>query len=413
MEVGGIAVDEQDNAYVFNRGEHPVIVFDRDGNVLRSFGEGIYHNRAHGIHYGVDGYIYCVDDARHCVDKFTKDGRMVWTLGEAGKPAPKWSGQPFNRPTHAFVSPKSGDLFVSDGYGNSMVHRYSPDGKLITSWGGIGGSIPLAAVQDALFELTETVVVDITGVTNGVEDGVQQVSVTIVDDDGPPTVTLSSNRTSINENGTLPATVTATLSHGTYQTVTVDLGYGGTATGGVDYTTAITQLTFTPFATTRSVALTGVQDSTYEGAETIVVDITAVTNASESGVQQVTVSITDDDPAPVLGGRNAKLMADALDLTWLGGNVEAGYCIYRINGSSGTLDILPAGPALSPNTTQWEDTTALDDVTYCYAVVPVNAADVLLGMPDILCSMRGLEAGHLKPRDFVVGLNQTDTATLS
>ncbi|MSQ09907.1 MAG: hypothetical protein EXR52_02745 [Dehalococcoidia bacterium] len=138
MEVGGIAVDEHDNAYVFNRGEHPIIVFDRDGNVLRSFGEGIYHNRAHGIHYGVDSFIYCVDDARHCVDKFTTDGRMVWTLGEAGKPAPKWSGQPFNRPTHAFVSPKSGDLFVSDGYGNSMVHRYSPDGKLITSWGGIG-----------------------------------------------------------------------------------------------------------------------------------------------------------------------------------------------------------------------------------------------------------------------------------
>ncbi len=137
-EVGGVCVDEHDNVYVFNRSTHPVMVFDRDGNFLRSFGEGVYSERAHGISYSPDGFVYCVDDSLHCVHKFTPEGKLVWTLGNEGKPAPKWSGQPFNRPTHVAVSAKTGELFVSDGYGNSMVHRYSPDGRLLKSWGGVG-----------------------------------------------------------------------------------------------------------------------------------------------------------------------------------------------------------------------------------------------------------------------------------
>ena len=41
-EVGGVGVDRHDNVYVFNRGEHPMIIFDREGNFLRSWGEGQY-----------------------------------------------------------------------------------------------------------------------------------------------------------------------------------------------------------------------------------------------------------------------------------------------------------------------------------------------------------------------------------
>jgi sugar lactone lactonase YvrE len=65
-------------------------------------------------------------------------GKLVWTLGEVGKPAPKWSGTPFNRPTHVGVSPKSGNIYVTDGYGNSRVHKYAPDGKHLLSWGDVG-----------------------------------------------------------------------------------------------------------------------------------------------------------------------------------------------------------------------------------------------------------------------------------
>ena len=49
-EVGGVGVDRNDNVYVFNRGEHPMMVFDREGNFLRSWGEDQYR-RAHGVQW--------------------------------------------------------------------------------------------------------------------------------------------------------------------------------------------------------------------------------------------------------------------------------------------------------------------------------------------------------------------------
>ena len=137
-ECAGVEVDENDNVYLFNRGEHPVIVLDKDGNFLRSFGEGTFSARAHGIHIAPDNNIYLVDDSQHAIHKFDMEGRPVWTLGEVGKPAPKWSGAPFHRPTHMAVSPKSGDIFVTDGYGNARVHRFAPDGRLLLSWGEVG-----------------------------------------------------------------------------------------------------------------------------------------------------------------------------------------------------------------------------------------------------------------------------------
>jgi hypothetical protein len=137
-EVAGVTVDESDNLYVFNRGPHPVQVYDKKGSFLRSWGEGFYGGRAHGAHVSPDGYIYLVENTRHSIEKFTLEGELVWTLGETGKPAPKWSGQPFNLPTHMAVSSKSGDIFVGDGYGNNSVHRFSADGKLLATWGGHG-----------------------------------------------------------------------------------------------------------------------------------------------------------------------------------------------------------------------------------------------------------------------------------
>jgi DNA-binding beta-propeller fold protein YncE len=135
-EVGAVGVDRNDNVYVFNRGEHPMIVFDRDGNFLRSWGEGMFP-RAHGVHMAPDDTIFCTDDGAHCVRKCTLDGKVLMTLGVPGKPAPFMSGQPFCRCTHTALSPK-GEIYVTDGYGNAQVHKYSPDGKYLFSWGKCG-----------------------------------------------------------------------------------------------------------------------------------------------------------------------------------------------------------------------------------------------------------------------------------
>ena len=135
-DVAGVAVDSKDNVYVFNRGEHPMMVFDQEGNFLRSWGEGLFV-RAHGIHIGPDESIYCTDDDDHTVRKCTLDGKVLLEIGVPGKPAPYMSGEPFHRCTHTALSP-DGDIFVSDGYGNSRVHKYTPDGKLVMSWGEPG-----------------------------------------------------------------------------------------------------------------------------------------------------------------------------------------------------------------------------------------------------------------------------------
>jgi len=135
-EIGSIGVDRQDNVYVFNRGEHPMMVFDRDGNFLRSWGEGVFP-RAHGVYMAPDDTIWLTDDGDHTVRQCSLDGKILLTLGVSGKPAPFMSGEPFHRCTHTAMTP-NGDILVSDGYGNACVHKYSPDGKLLKSWGESG-----------------------------------------------------------------------------------------------------------------------------------------------------------------------------------------------------------------------------------------------------------------------------------
>src|SRR5215813_7911278 len=128
-EIGGVGVDKNDNVYVFNRGEHPMMVFDRDGKFLRSFGEGLFP-RAHGVFMAPDDTIWLTDDGDHTVRQCTLQGKVLLTLGISGKPAPYMSGEPFHRCTHTAMSPQ-GDIYVSDGYGNSRVHKYAPNGKLL------------------------------------------------------------------------------------------------------------------------------------------------------------------------------------------------------------------------------------------------------------------------------------------
>ena len=127
-ECAAVGCDSNGNVYVFNRGEHPMIVFD---------GEGLYP-RAHGITMSPDDTIFCSDDGDHTVRKCRLDGTVLFTLGVPGEPAPFMSGDPFNRCTHVAIDPQTAEFYVSDGYGNARVHKYTPDGKLLFSWGESG-----------------------------------------------------------------------------------------------------------------------------------------------------------------------------------------------------------------------------------------------------------------------------------
>ncbi|WP_144140857.1 peptidyl-alpha-hydroxyglycine alpha-amidating lyase family protein [Paraburkholderia sp. BCC1884] len=137
-DVAAIGVDHNDQVYVFHRGEHPMLVFDRNGRFLRAWGEDTFQ-APHGIDIGRDGMIYCTDASDHTVRKFTPEGKLLLTLGTPGESSPFMSGRPFNRCTHTALSPR-GDIYVSDGYMNARIHKYTPDGKLEKSWGECGSS---------------------------------------------------------------------------------------------------------------------------------------------------------------------------------------------------------------------------------------------------------------------------------
>jgi DNA-binding beta-propeller fold protein YncE len=137
-ELGDVAAvaTHLDRVYVFQRGVHPMLVFNRAGDLIDSWGDGIF-TRPHGVHIGSDGTVFCTDDGDHSVRSFTPDGRLLMTIGDPGHPSPFQGGNPFNRCTHTALTP-DGDILVSDGYGNARVHRFSPTGTLIESWGSAG-----------------------------------------------------------------------------------------------------------------------------------------------------------------------------------------------------------------------------------------------------------------------------------
>ena len=151
LDLPMIAIDSQDRVYAISRGAHPVTVFDRTGKLLTSWGEGLF-KRPHGIHISPDGSVYCTDDINHTVRKFTPEGKLLLTLGNKDQPSDTGymqqadlfasittikGGPPFNRPTGIALS-SSGEIYVSDGYGNCRVHKFTPDGTLLFSWGEPG-----------------------------------------------------------------------------------------------------------------------------------------------------------------------------------------------------------------------------------------------------------------------------------
>ncbi len=93
--------------------------------------------RPHAITVDHEDNLWLTDDSGNLMTKADGKGNTLMTVG-TGKPAPRQSGEMFNRPTDVAVNPANGDIFVSDGYGNSRVHRLDRDGKHLLSWGEPG-----------------------------------------------------------------------------------------------------------------------------------------------------------------------------------------------------------------------------------------------------------------------------------
>jgi DNA-binding beta-propeller fold protein YncE len=171
-EVAGVAAYARGHVLVFHRGPHPLMEFDNAGKFVRAWGDGMVswspgpNNPtyahiparpacdscgAHTVRVDPDGNIWAVDDGGHVVVKMNPQGRVMMQLGRKGVSGTGHAN--FNMPTDVAFAP-NGDFYVTDGYGNSRVVKFSRDGQYLLEWGAKGTGpgefmLPHAVVLDA------------------------------------------------------------------------------------------------------------------------------------------------------------------------------------------------------------------------------------------------------------------------
>jgi DNA-binding beta-propeller fold protein YncE len=150
--VSAVAIDARGQIFVFQRAQPPVLVLDRDGKFLRAWGEGLFTN-PHGCRIDPQGNLWVTDNGDHRVLKFTTEGKLLASLGVRNEPGE--DATHFNKPTDVAFGP-SGDVYVSDGYGNSRVVRFTREGRYLGAWGKKG-------TGEGEFNLPHSVAVDAKG----------------------------------------------------------------------------------------------------------------------------------------------------------------------------------------------------------------------------------------------------------
>ncbi|MBM3814265.1 MAG: 6-bladed beta-propeller [Acidimicrobiia bacterium] len=154
-ECTGVEVDANDYVWVYNRGRHPVMQFDKNGKFLSAFEEAPVTS-AHGLGIDPDGNVWLVDVKGHAVMKFNRAGRLQMVITNAGKqPGNNEAQYAFNEPTGIAFTP-GGDFYVSDGYVNSRVIQFRKSGEYVRHWGKKGD-------QDGEFNLVHDVALDEQG----------------------------------------------------------------------------------------------------------------------------------------------------------------------------------------------------------------------------------------------------------
>ena len=134
-EFVGVSTDASGNIYVFQRGDaaDPIIVVDPGGNVLRSFGSGLFA-RPHSVRVDAAGNVWTVDSNTSKVVKFSADGEVLLEIDVGDVPDP-------DAVSCAAADVAFGDdglVYVADGYCNARVVVYDPSGRKVREWGRAG-----------------------------------------------------------------------------------------------------------------------------------------------------------------------------------------------------------------------------------------------------------------------------------
>jgi len=136
-----ITADGKGNILVLVRTAPYFRWFTRDGKFVKALGEDGLFQSAHSVTIDSQGFLWVTDSAAHLVHKFSPDARLLMTLGRKGVAGDNTSRDAFNQPNHVAIAP-NGDIYVSDGYVNSRVVRFSSSGQFLQIIGGDKGSQP-------------------------------------------------------------------------------------------------------------------------------------------------------------------------------------------------------------------------------------------------------------------------------
>lgn len=146
-EAVGVALDSKGHIFILNRGNHPVLEFNSDGSFVTTFGEGSpLFTTPHSIRFDPQDNLWYVNSAANLVVKFDPKRRVEQALGRREEP---WVYMThgieraipppanFYQPTDTVVGP-DGSTYVTDGYGNSRVAKFTREGTLTKYWGDRG-----------------------------------------------------------------------------------------------------------------------------------------------------------------------------------------------------------------------------------------------------------------------------------
>lgn len=136
-----VTVDGEGLVYVLVRNKPYVRIYSRDGDFVRSWSGPEALGSAHSITIDDAGNAWISDSARHVIRKYDPAGNLLLTLGVPDEAGDNASRDKFNQPNHVFIA-DNGDIYISDGYVNSRIVHFTPDGKYIRHIGGTRGSGP-------------------------------------------------------------------------------------------------------------------------------------------------------------------------------------------------------------------------------------------------------------------------------
>ncbi len=134
-----VAADGKGTIYLLRASDPPVLIFNREGKLLKTWGTGLF-KEAHSIDMDRDGNLWISDRADNQVFKFTPDGKQLMVIGKKGVAGKGDSADLFNGSADIVIAP-NGDIFVADGQGgNNRIVKFSKDGKFIKTWGSKGSA---------------------------------------------------------------------------------------------------------------------------------------------------------------------------------------------------------------------------------------------------------------------------------